>query len=132
MIGVVEIKKYGRIICQTLSSRALSRVDTRTSRSLFRRYIPDAQEESSDTERTGRGLRVQVRQAPASLVLREIHSVSPEVVSGVKPKRYSVPENDCAECNNPDENQEEEPDEPCHNDSLGGHAPSGGSMSGLY
>ena len=119
-------------ICQTLPTRVLSRVGTRTSRNPLRRYIPDAQAGSSDTERTGRGLRVQVRQAPASLVLREIHSVGPEVISGMKPKRYSVPENDCAECNNPDENQEEEPDEPRHNDSLGGHAPSGGSMSGLY
>ena len=104
----------------------------RMTRNLFRRCIPDAQAGSSDTERTGRGLRVQVRQAPVSLVLAEIHSVGPEVISGMKPKRYSVPENDCAECNNPDENQEEQANKACHDDSLGSHSPSGGAMSGLY
>ena len=112
--------------------QVLSRACIRTSRSPSRRYIPGARASSSDTERTGRELHVQVRRALASLVLREVHSVSPEVISGMKPKRYSVPENDCAECNNPDKNQEEEPDEARHNNSLGGHSPSGGSMSGLY
>ena len=132
MIGVVEIKRYGRIIGQTLPTRALSRVGTRTSRNPPRRYIPDARVGSSDTGRTGQGLHVQVRRAPASLVLREIHSVSPEVVSGMKPESSSVPDDYCTECENPDENQEEEPDEARHNNSLGGHSPSGGSMSGLY
>ena len=50
----------------------------------------------------------------------------------MKPKSGSVPDDDCAECNNPDENQEEEPDEARHNDSLSSHSPSGGAMSGLY
>ena len=66
---------------------------------------------------------MQVRQAPASLVLREIHSVGPEVISGMKPKRCSVPDNYCSESENADENEEENPDDAeCH-DSLRGGEP---------